>query len=50
MIDLIDEQFLIKTLETKLSFPVSALLFLVFSRDSLLPFLPSLIKIDEILC
>lgn len=50
LITLIRKRFAVKYLRTCLSFPVSALLFLIFSRDRLKPFLPSLVRIDRFLC
>ncbi len=50
MIDIIQKEFLVKKYKTRLSFPVSAMLFLVFGRDIFFSLLPTVVKIDNILC
>ena len=50
MIDIIGKYFIIKEYNTVLSFPVSALLYLILSKDIFIPFLRTVKKIDSVLC
>ncbi|MBI5465410.1 class I SAM-dependent methyltransferase [Candidatus Gottesmanbacteria bacterium] len=50
IISLIKKRFEVKSTYTRLSFPVSILLYLLLSKDFLMPLLPVIIKIDRFLC
>jgi len=50
MIILLEKYFRPKIFKTRLAFPISALLYLLLSRDVFLPILPFVVKIDKLLC
>lgn len=50
MLEIIGRYFKVEFLETKLCFPISALLYLFFSRDLFFSFLTTIVKVDNLLC